>query len=421
MPHDSASPASTTSIASAPWLGAAALQRVFDALDDDGQTLRIVGGAVRNTLLGVAVHDVDLATTLSPETVMARATVANLTPLPTGLKHGTVTIISAGQSFEVTTLRRDVESDGRHARVAFTTCWSDDARRRDFTMNALYADRRGAVFDPLADGLDDLAARRVRFIGDAGARIAEDYLRILRFFRFAAIYGDGHLDPIGLAAAAAARDRLTSLSAERVWSELAKLLAAPALSTVIEPMASHGILAALFPVPVDAARLQRFISIDAATSPVASVLGRLAALACRNADDAMTIAHALRLSARERDRLVKTTAAAATLLDNDSALADKTLLYRMGAEIYCDAVRLAWSTRRADADDASWRNRIALVERWHAPALPVSGGDFVARGVSPGPAVGRSLERFEREWIAADFPLDSETIAKMLAQAIERS
>lgn len=421
MPQDDTTPDRSASIAGAPWLGEPALQRLFDALDDDGQTLRIVGGAVRNTLLDAPVHDVDLATTLLPDTVMSRATAANLTPLPTGLRHGTVTVMSNGRSFEVTTLRRDVETDGRHATVAFTDCWLDDARRRDFTMNALYADRSGAVFDPLGSGLADLAARRVRFIGDAAARISEDYLRILRFFRFAAIYGDGRLDPAGLAASSAARDGLKSLSAERVWSELSKLLAAPALSFVIDPMAAHGIFAALFPVPPDAARLERFINIDMATSPAIPVVARLAALTCRNSDDATAIAKALRLSTRERDHLARVTEGAAGLLTNDSPHADKTLLYRVGSDVYCDAILLAWSSREAPASDPFWRDRFQLPQRWHAPTLPVSGGDIVACGVAPGPAVGRSLERFERDWIAADFPLDSKTIAKLLDQAIERS
>ena len=233
-----------TSKLDADWLDAPALVAVFDALERDGDTVRAVGGAVRNTLLGLPVSDIDLATTALPEQVVERARAAGLKPVPTGIDHGTVTVVSHGQPFEVTTLREDVETHGRAATVRFGRSWTHDAARRDFTMNALYVDRHGGLHDPLG-GLGDLQARRVRFIGDPHQRIREDYLRILRFFRFHAQYGEGSPDVEGLAAAAAEVEGLSLLSAERVGQEMRKLVVAPGALATLQVMARCGILEAV--------------------------------------------------------------------------------------------------------------------------------------------------------------------------------
>lgn len=232
-----------TSLADASWLQRSETRAVLGALTAAGHEARIVGGTVRNALLGEPVTDIDIATTATPDQVIAAARAAHLDAIPTGIAHGTITVVANRVPFEVTTLREDAETFGRHARVAFTADWAADARRRDFTINALYCDADGVVSDPL--GLDDLAARRVRFIGDAHERIREDALRILRFFRFHARYGEGNPDTAGLDACAKERALLTMLSAERIRSELLKLLDAPGAADAVATMSNYGFLSAL--------------------------------------------------------------------------------------------------------------------------------------------------------------------------------
>ena len=286
------------------WLHSAAIGKVFAALEAGKAEARIVGGAVRNALIDRPVHEVDIATTAVPEEVMRLALEAGLGAHPTGIDHGTVTVVADGVPFEVTTLRRDVETDGRHAVVAFTTVWQEDAARRDFTINALYCGKDGTLYDPVG-GLDDLRKRRVRFIGDAEARIREDYLRILRFFRFSAAYGNGQLDRTGLAAVIALKDGLSRLSPERVRAEILKLLAARNAAEVVSAMHESGVLQLAIPTTADPERLTRLQAIERALGQPPDALARLAALAVDEPSQALSLAQHLRLSNAEAEVLQK--------------------------------------------------------------------------------------------------------------------
>lgn len=379
------------------WLTAPATQAVLDALETAGGDgcVRVVGGAVRNALMGRPVDDVDLATRLHPEAVMAALQAAGLKAVPTGLAHGTVTAVSGGRGFEVTTLRRDVATDGRHAEVAFTDDWAEDAARRDFRLNALYADREGRVFDPTGEGVADALAGRVVFVGEPARRIAEDYLRILRFFRFSAWYGQGAPDPVGVAACAAGRDGLPRLSAERVSKELLKLLAAPDPRPVLAAMDEAGVLGVILPEAVVTGRFGRLV--ESCHDP----LLRLAALLPENAATAGEVAARLRLSNAQRDRL---TAAADQTVPVGPGLAPAALraaLYRLGRETVRDRLTLAEASG-LKAPETLW----ALVETWPIPRLPVGGADLARLGVPPGPTTGEILRAFEAGWIADDFPTD---------------
>ena len=292
-------PAAPPSLKDADWLKRPQVRHVFAALNKDGVTTRAVGGAVRNTLLGLPVAEIDLATTALPERVMTLARKAGLKAVPTGIEHGTVTVIADGIPFEVTTLRRDIETYGRHATVAFTQNWQEDARRRDFTLNALYAASDGTVFDPLG-GYGDLIERRVRFIGDPSARIEEDYLRILRFFRFNAYYGKGPLDADGLAACVRLRADLEQLSAERVAGELKRILVAPQAVRAIETLFDYGLLTALLGGVPRLMRFARLVGAEEALGLAPDAALRLAALAvfCRRMPSGLPRACACRTPSR---------------------------------------------------------------------------------------------------------------------------
>jgi poly(A) polymerase len=376
------------SLGSAPWLRAPQTQAVLGCLAARGFSARIVGGAVRNALLGLAVADIDIATTATPDEVIEAAHAAGLKTVATGLEHGTVTVIAEGKPFEVTTLRRDVETDGRRATVAFTDDWALDAGRRDLTLNALYCDADGTLFDPLG-GLDDLRARRVRFIGSARQRIREDYLRILRFFRFTASYADGAPDADGIAAAVAERAGLARLSAERVRAELLRLLAARRAVAVVEAMAAHGLLTAVLPV---APRL-----------------------AIAVAEDAARLAVHLRLSGAERDVLVRAGEGVALEPGLDEK-AQRAALYRLGGEAFRENVALGWARANAAPDDADWQRLLDLPHRWTVPKLPFAGRDLLLRGLPPGPHIGQILAAFEAWWIAEDFPTDPTVLDAQLEQ-----
>jgi poly(A) polymerase len=345
---------------------------------------RIVGGAVRDTLLGKRVADVDLATRLPPEESMARIRAAGLKAVPTGLRHGTITaVLKSGQPIEVTTLRRDVSTDGRHAEVEFTDDWRADAARRDFTMNALYADLAdGAVHDHFG-GIADLAAGRVRFIGDPYQRIAEDHLRILRYFRFHARFGDA-IDAEGLAACAARANDLMALSRERIASEMLRLLVAPAAVPVTALMVEHGILRPVLP-EIDAAGVARLAVLadrEAAAGVAPDAIRRLAALL--PADVAEAVGGRLKLSNADRRRLIAATA-------GPGEEGPRALVYRTDPQIGLDRLLLA------GAD-------VSPVLGWTAPRLPISGGALVSRGITNGPGVARALREVETRWIAEGFP-----------------
>ena len=405
----------------APWLREGSLPRLLDVLDRDGEEARVVGGAVRNELLGEPVGDIDVATTAAPEEVMRRAEAAGFKPVPTGLEHGTVTVVVDGTPFEVTTLREDVETFGRHARVSFGRDWQHDAKRRDFTMNALYAARDGTVYDHVG-GLDDLKARRVRFIGDPHKRIAEDYLRILRFFRFHSAYGDGgHPDPAGLSACIAARAGLETLSRERVRMEILKLLVGTHAVPALVIMSETGLLVAVLGGVPLLASFANMIKLERELSLTPDPVRRLGALGVSTTEDAERLRERLRLANAEHERLVSMgdcwwRIGAATGMQEA-----RVLIYRLGPEKFLDRALLAWSRVWSEgvADDR-WHDLALLPDRWTAPVFPVKAADFIARGIAKGPALGAALRAAEEAWIAQDFPMDAAALTKISEAAAGR-
>jgi poly(A) polymerase len=373
---------------------------------------RFVGGAVRNALLGQAVSDIDVATPLPPETVRSRLQAAGLKAVPTGIEHGTVTAVVNGQPFEVTSLRADVETDGRHAVVRFTADWAEDAKRRDFTMNALYADTNGEVFDYVG-GVADLEAGKVRFVGDAAARIREDYLRILRLFRFHAWYGRGPIDPAARAAAEREKRGLARLSVERIAKELLKLLEADDPVPALAAMDETGVLGEILPGMVDLQRLKRLVAADQAGAWPSDAILRLAALL--PPDRAGAVAAGLKLSKVHAGRLADL-AGAETLPPCLDSPGVAKLLYQLGPERFRDRVRLA----SADAPEAfgQWQRLLAGAEHWQRPVFPLSGADVMAAGVPQGPAVGRVLAELETWWIESGFTEDAPLLHNALKVAV---
>jgi poly(A) polymerase len=390
-------------LAAQPWLTMPASRQVLTALAAGGRPARFVGGCVRDALLGLAQagQDLDLATPERPEQIMARLAAAGLPALPIGLAHGTVATVVDGTRFEITTLRRDVACDGRHAEVEFTDDFEADAARRDFTINAMSCDAAGRLFDYFG-GRADLAAGRVRFIGEAAARVREDYLRILRFFRFFARYGRPPADPEALAACAAAASELARLSGERIGAEMLKLLAAADPVPALRLMAAHGILPMVLPPVVALERLERLL----ARVPDAAPLLRLAALLrpppAAPAAPAQ-VATRWRLSKRQAAQLAVLAEAPPVALDAPPA-EQRQRLYRLGAETFADLARLAAAEPAAfaAADAARLAAALAAAAVWQAPRLPVTGDDLRARGVPAGPALGRLLAALEAWWLAED-------------------
>jgi poly(A) polymerase len=402
----------------AAWLREGPVARLLATLDRDGEEARVVGGAVRNTLLGEPRGDLDLATTAPPREVIRRVEAAGFKAVPTGIEHGTVTVVIDGAPFEVTTLREDVETYGRHARVAFGRDWRRDAERRDFTINALSLSRDGTVHDYVG-GLVDLDARRVRFIGEPGKRIAEDYLRILRFFRFHAAYGiAGPPDAEGLAACIAARAGLETLSRERVRMEMFKLVVAPHAVPTLAVMTEAGLVEAVLGGVALLASFANMMKLEAELSIAPDPVRRLAALGVNLVEDAERLRERLRLANVEYERIASM-ADGWWRIDASAGEQDaKALLYRLGAQSYGDRVLLAWS-RVWEEGVASkpWRNLVTLPQRWTAPAFPLKAADLIARGVARGPALGAALRAAEEAWIAAGFPMDAAALGKIAGAA----
>ena len=378
--------------------------RLFAALDAAGIAARFVGGCVRDAVLGRDFSEIDLAVTKPPEAVMLALKAAKIKVIPTGLKHGTVTAIVEGRTFELTTLRRDVETDGRHAVVAFTDDWLEDAERRDFTFNALYADRDGTLYDPF-DGRADLARHKVRFIGDADQRITEDRLRVLRFFRFHAWYGAPPIDGPSYEACARHAAALGNLSGERVAKELLRLLEAPNPADAIEAMADAGALDHWLPEYDGTTRLRALIARETAPDG----LRRLAAILEKDAD-ATAIGKRLKLSTQQALRLEIMLAAEPVMDVAGGARAWRSEIYRLGTSLYIDRLLLA-----VDAA-GDWRAALALAQSWTPPELPVSGGDALKLGLKPGPKVGALLDTVERWWIVGDFAADRDACLAELAR-----
>jgi tRNA nucleotidyltransferase/poly(A) polymerase len=393
--------------------GAATALKLFDG---DGEQARIVGGAVRNALMGRSITEIDIATTAVPDEVMRRARLANIKFAPTGVEHGTVTLIIDGRPYEVTTLREDVETFGRKARVVFGRDWSHDAARRDFTINALSVTTDGTVYD-YTGGLEDLAHRRVRFIGEAGRRIAEDYLRILRFFRIHAAYGTGPVDREGLRACIAGRAGLKQLSAERIRSEMLKLMGADGASAALREMSDGGLLLELLGGVTYHSAFDAMVVAEQQLALGPEPIRRLAALAVAVVEDADRLTERLRLSNAESAELVSMAHRWWQLVTIDETQA-RVHLYKLGAERYRDRLMLAWA--QTGGDSGRWRQLATLPERWSAPVLPLKAADFMAMGLQPGPKLGAVLARAEKLWIDAGFPSDGaelDAIAKAAMQA----
>ncbi len=418
-----------TSVADEAWFKDPALQLILTLLNADGGEARVAGGAVRNALMGLPVADVDVATTLLPEKVVERAARAGIRAVPTGIEHGTVTLVVDGHGFEVTTLRRDIETDGRRAKVAFGTDWQADAERRDLTINALYADARGEVID-LVKGIEDIETRTVRFIGDAAERIAEDYLRILRFFRFFAYYGSGRPDADGLRACARAKDKLSTLSAERIWAETRKLLSAADPSRALLWMRQAGALTEILPETekwgIDA--IHGLVAAEKSLGWMPDPLLRLAAIVPPDAQRLDAFAKRLKMSNAEAARLA-VWANAPLPPDEVTDVGFDRLLYRHGAEGLIMRLRLALASARtaAEGDPVAMRKSARLsvllkrAEKYQRPVFPLSGADIVEAGVPAGKRVGEILKELEDFWVERNFALDRATLTARLEDMIRSS
>jgi poly(A) polymerase len=386
----------------ASWLVHGEVARLLSALGRDGEEARVVGGAVRNAMLRLAVDEIDVATTAVPEEVVRRVEAAGWKAIPTGIEHGTITAVIDGKPFEVTTLRQDVETYGRKAKVVFGRDWRSDAARRDFTINALSVSADGRIYD-YVDGVADIAARRVRFIGEPATRIAEDYLRILRFFRFHAWYGKDHPDASGLHACILARAGIETLSRERVRMELLKLLLAPHATPTLAVMAETGILGAVLGGVPLLASFENVVKAEAAMGFFPDAVRRLGALAVSVSEDGERLAQRLRLSNAEAERLIALERWW-LVVPGAGDQAAHALLYHLGSQSYIDRALVAWSRSAAGAADPAWRNLADLPQRWAPPNFPLKAADFTRRGISPGPALGQAMRSAEVAWIAADFP-----------------
>lgn len=404
------------------WVSDPAVAAIMAAAMAGGGRVRFVGGCVRNSLMGLPVADIDAATDVPAGEVMRRIETAGIRAVPTGLDHGTVTAVKDHVKVEITTLRVDVETDGRRARIAYTDDWVEDAKRRDLTMNALFLDPDGTLYDPVG-GLADIEAGRVRFVGVAEQRIQEDVLRLLRFFRFHAHYGRMAPDEAGLAACTRFAPLLSSLAGERVRDELLKLLAARDPAPTFYLMRQAGVLSHALP---EATHLRRLAAMTLLTGDMEEAapdpLRRLASI-LPDAKAAKNVAARLRLSNADRDRLAAMLKPAADI-DPAAETADRRrLLYAIGAETYRDLALLDWARRLADQPgavpawvEAGYRVQLAAADGWVRPKLPVNGEDAMALGISTGPAVGRLLKQVEVWWMNADFRPDRAACLAKLAE-----
>lgn len=397
-----------------PWMTAPRAVKLMAALGE----ARFVGGAVRNALLGQPVTEVDIATPLVPEKVKQLLTAAGIKAVPTGIEHGTITAIVDGEPYEVTTLRRDVETDGRRAVVAFTTDWAEDAQRRDFTMNALYASTNGDVLDTVG-GVEDLVAGRVRFVGDAVTRIREDYLRILRLFRFHTWYGRGEIDELALRAAAQEKRGIAKLSGERIAKEMLRLLEAEKPAPVLYIMGQASILSEVFPAEANVARLDSLATIDVANFFPPDAVLRLAALLPDKEPSAFVqaLAERWKLSNVQRERLSNLAGAQEKIVPYFSMREVRKLLYRLGPQRFKDRLMLTWAGQPRCA--VQWRALLAMADAWQRPRFPLTGDDVMRAGIPKGPLVGQILGEVEAWWIDSDFTEDTFSLAERLKAVVQ--
>ena len=397
------------------WMKLPATQAVMAALAAKGgpDCARFVGGCVRNTLMKQPIGDVDIATTLTPDEVTQALEAAGIRAVPTGVDHGTVTAISNHRPYEITTLRRDVSTDGRRAVVAFTTDWAEDARRRDFRLNALYCDAEGTVHDPVG-GIEDARAGRIVFVGDPETRIREDHLRILRFFRFFAWYGKGEPDAAALEACGSLRELLRDLAAERIQKELLKLLAADDPRPAVRLMAATGVLPILVPGAGGLSRFETLVAIENDQLFETDAEMRLAALLPPDPQAVADAADALRLSNTQKERLIAAAGDEPKLVSWMSPREARRAVYRLGAQTFRDRVKLAWAASLRASATAQWRALLAVGQTWTAPSLPLTGEEVIAAGVPKGPLVGEVMREVESWWVENDFIDDKLSIVERL-------
>lgn len=403
------------------WMTARSAVRVMDALEAAGgpDCARFVGGCVRNSLIGAPVADVDIATVLTPEEVTAALEAAGVRPVPTGIDHGTVTAVADHTPYEITTLRRDVSTDGRRATVAFTDDWAEDAGRRDFTLNSLYARRDGTIFDPTGHGVADAKAGRIVFVGEPEQRLREDYLRILRFFRFHAWYGRGEPDPAAVAACSALKDNIRNLAAERISKELLKLLAADDPRASVRLMADTGVLGVILDAPANLARFEGLVEIESAQLFETDAVLRLAALLPGDQPAALKLGERLRLSNADRDRIVAALSPTPVLKSWMSPREIRRAVYRGGQSAFRDRAKLAWAAAPGTGATFQWRGMIALAEGWTPPAFPLTGEDVIKAGAPKGPMVGQVLREVEEWWIDHDFLDDKLSAIEKLKAVVQ--
>ena len=395
------------------WLRCEATQRVLSLLEHGGFEARVVGGAVRNALLGKPVKDVDIATTAQPEAVLALAEQHGLRAIASGLAHGTVTVVSDQTAYEITTLRKDVSTDGRHAVVAFTDDWASDAQRRDFTINAMYCDRRGTLFDPM-NGYPDIVDRQVRFVGDARQRIEEDYLRSLRFFRFFAEYGQGSPDRAALDEIVKCRDGLRQLSGERIRQELLKILVAPRAVEIVQVMHELGLLPYILPVvprPNHFARL-------CGSCPDSNAILRLAALSICTEEDCRRVSQRLKLSNSEAAVLSHIAIIQAAIEVSPSLAIGRRWLYKDAAELYRARVCFLQTSSYRQLANPIWTALVELPDNWQVPTFPLSGRIAIELGAEPGPNLGKLLSTIKAEWVNSDFEITDDELLAMLTKRI---
>lgn len=410
----------TGRLAPQPWMTAPETVAVLDALEETGAEVRFIGGCVRDALLNRAVNDVDLATDSLPEAVVAALEAAGIKAVPTGLLHGTITAVSSHRPFEITTLRHDVETDGRHATVAFTDDWEADAARRDFTFNALSLSRDGTLHDPFG-GEQDLRDGIVRFVGDPKQRIEEDVLRLLRFFRFHAHYAAGDFHAPSLEACRALASRVPRLSVERVWSEMKKLLAAPDPAPVVRKMAEIGALASVLPDPVGVDRLDRLVPVEKKASArwpsiAGDAIRRTGALLPPDGTSAGKAARHLKVSTAERARLVSIADGLGQPPDMTTGPALRRLRRRLSQEKLVDLALVLWAESENEEPSAA---AIEIALTWTPPDFPLSGRDVTALDVKTGPDIGRLLTAVEDWWIAEDFAPDRDACLARLQDMMD--
>jgi len=385
-----------------PWMQSDAVLSLFEALPKSG--LRFVGGCVRNALWGEPVGDIDLACQLEPDAVVRALTDAEIRHVPTGIDHGTVTAVIDGTPYEITSLRRDVETDGRRATVAYTRDWAEDAQRRDLTVNALYSDLSGKIFDPTGEGLNDLKARKFRFVGVADERVREDYLRILRFFRFLAWYGGQEkVDAASLKACRENQAGIRKLSAERVWMEIKKLLSARNPARACHIMLTNGILETVFPEANNVDGLEALLKLEAREAIKPDPLLRLMAMSAREPLQMALLTKRLKMSKSETARL-RGWADDGAQLSTDMPERDRlAAIYKSGKTVIFDRARLRAAGETDPIQSVRWMSLADLALGWQAPTFPVTGKDLVKAGVPKGPGMGKALKALEALWVKSGF------------------